>query len=289
MRKSIVLGLMVAGCVNNQSSTATQQQSVDKHDSVRADDDPNGRVLSVDVKLAGGGTFTLTATQLDPDPIYMMYGTIKGDVTSDGHTNKDIEIRAIASGPTAGATLATGTAAVAGILTSSVSPQYASDSAPMESVSINFTKISFQYQQQDPQTRNQVSAVASGAAILAGGPAAANVFNDLTPTFGLASPCTAGSCDRLLVTYDVEQTLKLGDRVQLVVHDALTGAPVEGAAVTVCFAGAAGPLTVVTDANGVAPTGAPGGSAITSVSVVATIGDQQVACQKGTSCDVPVQ
>jgi hypothetical protein len=297
MHRSIVFGLaMVVGCADNQASTATQQQGVAQGDNGKGhgngngndngdDDDANGRVISTNIRLAGGGVFKLTATQLDPDPIYMMYGTIKGETTS-GDTSKDIEVRLTVAGPTAGATIAVGTVAMTSILIAGVTPHYANNSLPSDQFSLNFTKLTVPYHRQDGQTSNHISRIAKGSTGLTGGTEATDTFDALSVAFGL--PSEGDQCDRLQVTYDVGPAGKLGDRVEIIVHDSTTGAAVAGAAVSVCFAGVQGPETLVTDANGVAVTGAPGGAQVSGVNVVAAIGDQQLQCQKGASCDVIV-
>lgn len=284
--RTVILLVTVAGCVNDPASTAAQQQSVARQGQGH---ERGGRHLaSTHVQLAGGGTLELTAKVLDPDPIYLIIGGIKGETTSGGQS-KDIEVRATASGPTGGTTLGTGVAAVTGVLANTVSPSYASGVGPSESVAIDFGAIEIPYHNQDPQTSNQIVAAGNAISILAGGSDAANAIQVLTPAFGLPSACGgANTCDRLQVTYDVVNAGKLGDRIALVVHDVATGAPVEGAEVTVCFAGAAGPETIVTDANGVAVSGARLGAQVSSVGVVATIGGQQLQCQKGATCQVTV-
>jgi hypothetical protein len=289
MWKSIVLGLgMVGGCVNS-SATSQQQQSQNvakQDDGTGQGHEEGGRHLaSTQIQLASGGTFELGVKVLDPDPIYLMYGTIKGESTSGDHS-KDIEIRAIASGPSAGTTIGTGIAAVAGVLTNSVTPGYASE-GPEENVALNFTKIQLQYQNQDPDTSKQIASVGSAIAGLAGGPDATNAIEVLTPAFGLPSSCGGGdTCDRLQITYDVATGGKLGNRVAIVIHDRTTGSPVEGAVVTACFG--QGSQTVVTDANGTAVTAAFVGAQVSGVGVVASIGGQQLQCQRGATCDVTV-
>jgi hypothetical protein len=291
MWKSIVLGLgMVGGCVNS-SATSQQQQSQNvakQDDGTGQGHEEGGRHLgSTQIQLASGGTFELGVKVLDPDPIYMIIGGIRGETTSGGQS-KDIEIRAIASGPSAGTTIGTGVAAVAGVLTNSVTPGYASE-GPEENVALNFTKIELQYQNQDPETGKQIVAAGNAIAILAGGPDAANAVNVLTPAFGLPSSCGfpgGDSCDRLQITYDVATGGKLGNRVAIVIHDRTTNSPVEGAVVTACFG--QGSQTVVTDANGTAVTGAFVGAQVSGVGVVASIGGQQLQCQRGATCDVTV-
>jgi len=138
MQKRIGLGLVLAvGCVNS-SATSQQPQNVAKQDDGTGQGHEQGgrNLASTQIQLASGGTFELGVKVLDPDPIYLEYATIKGE-TTDGNPSK-IEIRATVSGTSAGTTIGTGIAAVAGVLTNSVTPGYASDVGPQENVTIAF-------------------------------------------------------------------------------------------------------------------------------------------------------
>src|SRR5579871_5322421 len=79
LRSAFALVSLASCATNASTTTSASTQPIE----ARSDDGANGRVASIDVRLASGGALVLTATMLQPDPVYVIYGSLPGESSQD--------------------------------------------------------------------------------------------------------------------------------------------------------------------------------------------------------------
>jgi hypothetical protein len=263
-----------AGCANANTETTTAAQPI-----TSTSNDGRGRIADVAVRLPSGGEFTLGATVLDPDPIYLMYDGIKGEVTSSGHSQWITH--ATVQGTIPGDTFAAGMAGMHAVATGSSTVPYVVATLQSHNITIQLDNNGPSFAGTvPPQDAVRMSQIANGVIDLSqGGPPSAAI-KALGGALGLPDPCGQVDCGRLHVTYDLS-----GGFVAISVTDLNGGGGIANATITACYGGngAPPPENLVTDPNGVAITSAPAGVTIDSMIVNAVVDGQPVVCRKGTS------